>query len=202
MRRTSARRCSVAGSMLFLAALVATAAAQMPSPPDRDAKLGAMRELDFLVGDWRGSGWMQMGPQMRIDFKSREIVERKLGGMIVAIEGIHEGVPPGSTDSVTVHHAFAVLSYDAQAKKYRFRSWLENGLAGDYEATVNAGTLEWGYEDPRRGRIRYIIRLDDKGQWQETGDFSKDGTTWMPFFAMTLSRAAPGVAAPPGAPSR
>jgi hypothetical protein len=37
-------------------------------------------------------------------------------------------------------------------------------------------------------RIRYTIRLDDKGRWFEIGERSTDGATWTKFFEMTLAR--------------
>jgi hypothetical protein len=181
-RRLGLWICAALASSLF-----AAVAAQTPPPPDRDATLKAMHQLDFLLGDWRGSGWMQMEPQTRMDFQSRETLTSKLGGLIVTVESMHQGVTSGDTDSVTVLRNFGVISYDAQAKKYHFRSWLENGRSSNYDATVSEGRFEWGYPDTS-GRVRYVVRIDDQGRWQETGETSADGTTWRQILAMTLSR--------------
>lgn len=35
--------------------------------------------------------------------------------------------------------------------------------------------------------MRYIIGLNDKGQWYETGEFKKDDE-WNHFFEMTLNK--------------
>lgn len=51
---------------------------------------------------------------------------------------------------------------------------------------VDGDVIEWGYEDPR-GTTRYRIHISD-GRWEETGEFSPDGTSWYPFLGMTLFR--------------
>jgi hypothetical protein len=171
----------------LVAILVAVAAAPLPAPPDRDATRDAMRKLDFLVGDWSGSGWMQLGPDTRIDIQSRETLASKLEGMIVAVECAHEGVAPGNQDSLIVFRSFGVISYDTRAKKYNFRSWQESGRSADYDATVSESTFEWGTAEAS-GRVRHVVRIDDQGLWQETGETSPDGTHWRRISAMTLSR--------------
>jgi hypothetical protein len=45
----------------------------------------------------------------------------------------------------------------------------------------------WSMEHPQAGHIRYAIRV--KGlRWSETGESSRDGVSWTPFFEMTLTR--------------
>lgn len=171
----------------LVAILVSVAAAPLPAPPDRDATMDAMRQLDFLVGEWSGSGWMQMGPDTRMDIQSHETLTSKLGGMIVAVESLHEGEAPGIQDSLVVFRSFGVISYDTQARKYHLHSWQESGRSADYDATVSENAFEWGDSDAG-GRVRHVVRIDDQGLWQETGETSADGTHWRRISAMTLSR--------------
>jgi hypothetical protein len=36
--------------------------------------------------------------------------------------------------------------------------------------------------------MRFTVRLNEKGQWFEVGEFSRDGKAWQKFFEMTLER--------------
>jgi hypothetical protein len=89
-----------------------------------------------------------------------------------------------------VHQAYAVISYDATTKAYRMRSWLANGMSREFALELNAAGngFTWGWEDPRAGKLRYVMILTPEGKWRETGERSADGTTWMPFLEMTLTR--------------
>ena len=46
-----------------------------------------MKKLDWLVGHWKGTGWMQMGPQGRKEFTITETIQGKLDGLVLVIEG-------------------------------------------------------------------------------------------------------------------
>jgi hypothetical protein len=37
-------------------------------------------------------------------------------------------------------------------------------------------------------KIQYRIKLNEAGQWTETGEWSRDEETWNQFFGMTLDR--------------
>ncbi len=151
---------------------------------DPTAHLEAMKKLDFLVGHWEGEGWSEYRPGQRHPFQSIEIVESKLGGELLLIEGLHKN------GEATVHHAFAMLSYDTRAGQYRFRSYLSGRGGGNFEAKApEEGVMQWGMETPG-GQIRYTITLNDAGQWFEVGEMSQDGETWRQIFEMTLDRVA------------
>ena len=154
-------------------------------PPNSgpDEGLAAMQAISFLTGEWEGSGWMQRGPGEPHRVDSREMVESRLDGRVLLVEGLHyaEG-----TQEV-VHHAMAVLSYDPETKGYRFRSHLNNGRAGDYSAKLDGGNFVWMMEVPGRS-IRYTIKIEGN-QWNEVGESSTDGETWIQFFQMDLTRS-------------
>jgi hypothetical protein len=44
----------------------------------------------------------------------------------------------------------------------------------------------WSMDHPQAGHIRYAIRVK-AGRWSETGESSRDGVSWTPFFEMTLT---------------
>lgn len=144
-----------------------------------------MRALDILVGHWKGEGWTQRGPQ-RMTFTSEEIVEKKLGGAVLVVEGKHFGSGEGPTNGKLVHDALGVFSYDASTSRYRFQAYLGDGRATDAEAWFEDGKLHWKMQ-AGPVNIRYVIEIKDK-TWTENGEMSMDGTTWRPFFGMTLER--------------
>jgi len=145
-----------------------------------------MKRLDFLVGQWRGEGWMDFGPGQRRTFRQTESVQPKVDGAILLIDGLGKGKLPGKEEEVTVHNAFAVVSYDNKSKVFRWRAYRAGGNWIDTEAKVGDNTLEWGFHDERGSDIRFTILLNEKGQWLEAGEFSGDRKTWRKFFEMTL----------------
>ncbi len=81
------------------------------------------------------------------------------------------------------------MSYDKDTKVYRWRVYRADGSVIDTEAKVSGNTLVWGMRE-RGADIRFTITLNEKGQWIEIGEFSRDGKTWQKFFEMTLRRVA------------
>ncbi|HWR17492.1 MAG TPA: DUF1579 family protein [Terriglobales bacterium] len=155
--------------------------AQQP-PSTAPAQIDAMKQCSFLVGEWKGEGWMAMGPGDRRTFSQMETVESKLDGLVLQIEGLGK-----DASGKIVHHALATVAYDPESKSYRFRSYENHGRYLDTNAECNGSTLLWFMQAGPR-KIRYTIRLNEKQQWSEIGEASPDGTSWMKFFEMTLSR--------------
>jgi hypothetical protein len=157
-------------------------------PPTPTAQIEAMKELDFLVGRWQGGGWMEFVPGQRHEFQGTETVQKKLGGVGLLIEGLHTTVPAADRPAVPVHEALAVVTFDEQARSYRFDSHVANGRHALAEMTVQDGVAIWTMKNPM-GQMRYTIRLDDQGRWFEIGEMSRDGQSWRKFFEMTLAKA-------------
>lgn len=175
-------------SMLLAALLMVGAGVSLAQPP-ADAQRDAMKKLQFLVGEWKGEGWMEFAPGERRTFKAQETVLSKLDGLVLAIDGLHRGKVGGQGDDVIVHNAFGVIHYDAPNRKYRFRAHTARGNHEDAEAAVSDGQISWGMKIPQFGDVRYTIQLDDKGRWSEVGEVTRDGKS-RKFFEMTLERAA------------
>lgn len=170
--------------LLLLCLLSVPAVAQGPTA----SRPEEMKKLDFLVGKWSGEGWIQFGPGQRRTFRETEAVQLKVDGAIVLIDGLGKGNIPAQQEEVTVHTAFTVVSYDNKAMVFRWRAYRAGGDSIDTEAKVGDRSLEWGFHDERAGDIRFTIRLNEKGQWFEVGESSRDRTTWQKFFEMTLDR--------------
>ncbi len=143
---------------------------------DKEAQ-EAISRLKFIVGDWAGNGWRMGRNGERNMFDQTEKINLKLDGTAILIEGM------GKSNGKTIHDALAIISYNKTDSSYNFRSYLSNGLSGDFKAEVIEGKLYWY---PREN-MRYVIDVNDEGQWNETGEM-KRGNDWFQFFSMTLER--------------
>ena len=144
----------------------------------------AMKKMNFLAGDWKGEGWMTTPDGKRHAFRQTEKIQSKLGGLAILIEG--EG--KRKEDDVLFFQSLAIINYDEKNKRYRFVSQTSQGPYAESEAKVIEGGMEWGFRTPQGGRVRYIIKLTEKGEWFEVGEFSSDEKNWRKFFEMTLQR--------------
>src|SRR5687768_4475308 len=114
--------------VLCLAAIALPARSQ--GPPKPEAQLAAMAKLDYMAGTWNGEGWMDFGGR-RATFRGSEIVQEKLGGLALLVEGSFFARPPGAERDIPVHTTLAVISWDPAAQKYRFNTWLATGTSGE-----------------------------------------------------------------------
>lgn len=179
-------------AIILLSVAVPAAAQEQPARPQRPPKpqsqIDAISKLDFMVGDWSGSGWMQMGPT-KFPFRGSEKIVKKLDGTSILVEGAFLGKAPGSEVEVPVHSTLGVISFDPAAKKYRFATWLATGASGvhDLEILDDGKSWRWSVVHPSLGTTRYTTSFAD-GDWFEIGERSKDGKEWTKFFEMRLKK--------------
>src|SRR5436190_3901602 len=164
-------------------AVVVISVCAADQPTSKEVQRREMKKLDWFVGHWKGTGWMQMGPQERHEFTQSETIESKLEGLVLVIEGLGKAKEDGST----VHTALAFVSYDARGNKFRWHAFTPEGQM-DTEAKVGNDTLEWTLEIPQRGRMRYTITRNEKGEWFEIGEMIQEDQTRHKFFEMTLRK--------------
>ncbi|RAV98640.1 DUF1579 domain-containing protein [Pseudochryseolinea flava] len=148
-----------------------------------------MKVFEGWAGRWQGEGAMQMGPGEPKKSKVDEIVQLKLDGMVLLVEGKGFVVNPATKEETVVHHALAVLSYDKNTSQYKFKTYLKDGRSADAWFTVlGDNKFQWGFDVPGR-KIRYNITIDSaKKTWNEIGESSVDGTNWGKFFEMNLTK--------------
>jgi hypothetical protein len=148
-----------------------------------------MQRLDWLTGEWHGSGWIEMGPRGRLGFTQHEAVRPAAGGTVVVIDGLGTAPAPGGGPDRVVLSALGVIAFNAAAQSYHFRAYRGDGNVVEVEPTVGDQRFVWGYADPRAGDIRYTITRSEAGEWVEIGEASRDhGATWRQFFEMRLQR--------------
>ncbi|RYU96903.1 hypothetical protein [Emticicia agri] len=169
--------------ILFLLGVGFTPMAQ-PTLKPSPKLLEAMNKTYFLVGKWKGTGWIQFGPQKH-NFIQTENVSLKANNTVVQIEG--RGVAADDTNTV-IHQAYATVSYDLYNNKYLMRAIRGDGGHVDADFTILAdGAIEWKFKNPQAGEIKYTIRLVDN-KWVEKGEISRDGQNWIHFFEMSLAK--------------
>jgi hypothetical protein len=175
-------RLIIAG-LLALSALSAPAvAAAQPESVVRPTS-ERMAPFAWLIGNWRGAGWIILPDGTRHNVDSQETVTPRLSGNALLIEGRHNEA--GQPDRI-VHDAIALITWDSRANAYRFRSALATGMGGDFPITPTANGFTWGMTTPA-GQIEYVVTYEN-GVWTERGRRTgPDGRT-VDFFEMTLRR--------------
>ena len=172
----------ICAASLLLLATTPLAAQQAPTPEMEADTRSGMKVVDFLLGDWAGSGWI-MGPDgTRHEFLQTERIRPLLDGQVILIEG--RGTDATDT-TVVVHDAVAFIGYDAGAKRYIMRSFLPGGRTTQAEVEAEPGRFVWRIGST----VRYTITVDDEGRWHEIGEYTRDqGRTWQQFIEMRLVR--------------
>jgi hypothetical protein len=175
----------VLGSLCASISVLSRALAGQTAPAPR--AVVALRQMGFLIGEWDGDGWIQVGPERRT-FHEHESVRYAAGGAVVVVDGTGTVTSAGPSHGTIGHLAFAVLSYDSTTTTFRWRAFRKEGDEIEDQPTISDRKLVWGFAVPQAGRVRFTITLTPAGEWWEIGEFSRDGTTWAKFFEMTLKK--------------
>lgn len=147
----------------------------------------AVNKLRWMTGAWTGSSEVSVDGQTQIT-AIQETVRAALDGTILQIN-----VSATDKDSNTQHRSlaytsFSVISYDLRDKTYRWTTWRNNGDAFD-QKNFKVGDNSFEYTDRENGsEVRYKAVRGSKGEFLETGEYSKNGTDWTKFITMKLVR--------------
>ena len=116
-------------------------------------------------------------------FQQQENISLKANNTVLQIEGL------GKNESgQAVHQAFAIISFDSEKSVYQMLAVRADGKVIYPQISITeSGVLEWGFEVGNGGRVKFNIEIKDN-TWHETGNFSSDGTNWMPFLEMNLKK--------------
>ncbi|MFC5626386.1 hypothetical protein [Algoriphagus winogradskyi] len=136
-----------------------------------------VKKLSFLVGEWKGSGWMMGQDRVKRTFEQTENIQFKLDSTAILIEGL------GKSDGEIVHNALAIITSSGAENQFDFQSFLPSGQKGTFKSEIKEDVYYWYPAES----VRYIIKINEKGQWFEIGEFNQ-GDTWYTFLEMTLDR--------------
>ena len=145
-----------------------------------------MDALSFLSGKWRGDAKITQQGGVVVSVTQEETIEYKLDSLVLQVEGVGRNKTAPADISF---HALAYINYNAAKKGYEMKSYLKDGKQTDaFFKVVDANRYDWGFDVPG-GKIVYHITIDPATrQWNEKGEFSRDGTQWYPFFEMNLTK--------------
>ncbi|MEJ6790083.1 DUF1579 domain-containing protein [Brevundimonas sp. BR2-1] len=175
----SIRACLVLAAVLIAAPMAAQA--QTPASPNGSpAQRAALDRLAFLDGEWRGTATIH-GPGGTMELTQTERVGPMLGGSVRVIEG--RGY---AADGSTQFNAMAIVSWDARAGKYGFRSYAQ-GYSGDYAFEATEDGFRWETPAGPGARIRYVAVVKD-GTWHEVGTYVAEGQPPRGMIDMRLTR--------------
>jgi hypothetical protein len=172
--------------LILALTLLLTPTAAFSQTPD-SLSVSMMKKVAVFKGQWKGSGWISFAAGKKETFVQNEDVRTVTDGSMVTMEGLGQD---GSAEGKVVHRAFGVVFYDVMAQKLKIHAYKDGKfIAADAEVAQD-GSFLWGFDAPGgTGKIRYTIRINEKGQWYEVGQFSPDGgKTWFQNFEMTLDR--------------
>ncbi len=158
-------------------------------PPDFGGAIQVekMKPIQFLVGNWKGSGFYLAG-ERKIEVECSERVESAAGGTCLLIVGKHFMKGPND-QKLLIHDTAAMVRFDPNANKHRILTQLANGLGNDFELNVVEKGFDWGHKTEIAGTTRYTMTLTEKGEWFEIGERSTDdGKTWTKFLEMRMSK--------------
>jgi hypothetical protein len=170
--------------MRFLIALSLLLAASLGfcqgTPPVNKEVIEAMKEFAFITGEWEGEGWIIVNGQKHTTSINEKIIY-KAGNTVLTLEGLGKD----ASGKVT-HNAYGFMYYDAKSKEYRMRSFLAQGVGGEFKATAKNGVIVWTI--PSERTIRYTIKLDADGNWNEIGEVDLGNGKWFQFMETKLKK--------------
>lgn len=152
--------------------------------PNVEAQREAMKKLDFLAGKWSGEARVQRGPGDTIELIQTEEAQYKLGGLVLLIEGTGRS----KTDGKPVFRALATVSYDQAARAYRMRAYNDGRyLETELKLAERGRGFQWGFTF---GPIKtsYVMTINDRGEWIETGDVTAGEQPPRKFVALRVAR--------------
>ncbi len=187
-------RSSAVGLLSFLTLMMAlsvAASGQKPQPTQAEE----LKKLDFLLGEWKGTG-LEFGPDgSRQEFTQKAKVEAKKDGSELRVKdekkyksAMRMGVRMSRSSALS-----ATVFYDAERKLYRWQGGNRYGRANPLEAKlIDARTLQYGMPfsvtiEPSDGNRRTTIKVNEGGEWHETLEVWDRGR-WYKIEESTLKR--------------
>lgn len=152
---------------------------------DLTAHRKQLSTINYLAGKWKGTASIQQPGGKTLTLHQSETITWELDSLLMRIEGV--GTDPETKKKS--FHAFAIISYNPMTQQLGLRSYTHEGRQTDaYFNPISVNQFEWGFDLPaNRGKVRYTIVISETDKtWTEKGEFSPDGTRWMPFITMNL----------------
>lgn len=144
--------------------------------------------LFFIVGKWKGSGWMmtQNGKQYN---DITENVVCKLDCAVLSVEGLGTKTDSLTKKLITVHDAFGVISKDTKNNKWVMRAYKKGEVIDAEIVFVSEKVIRWELPIPNNGgTMRFTTDFTSTDKWKGTGEYSRDGKNWMIIMQTELTK--------------
>jgi hypothetical protein len=179
-------------SLIYITALLLTSSLVVSSqtpPVDRTAE---MKELNFLIGEWKGDGGrVRSDGTHEKDFSMKVKVQSDLKNSRLRIKYSKEfSLKFPQNVFLNLPFSYAVdVYYDETAKLYRWRVDSSNGRKHPYKAIVAGPRIfQWLLESDGPP-IRFTIDITDNGEWHEFSEsWSNKNGAWEIFEGALLKR--------------
>ena len=144
--------------------------------------------LSFMIGKWKGSGYM-MTREGKQFTTITESVFCKLDCAVLSVEGV--GTKPDSLTNkeIIVHDAFGVISKDPKSNKLIMRAYKKGEVIDAEMIMVGEKIIRWELPVPNNaGTMRFTTDFTTSGKWKGTGEYSRDGKSWMVIMQTELNK--------------
>lgn len=125
-----------------------------------------MRKLDFLVGDWKGKGWMYRVDGSRVEFSQSAKVKGEPDSSMLSVKGMKRYKVNFPSFSYFSRPSSVTIFYDEGANLYR---WRPKNSKNPFKAKlIDSQTLRWEMEFYGGNDTRTTIKVTEDGEWHET----------------------------------
>ncbi len=97
-----------------------------------------------------------------------ESIRFAVGGQVLVLEGLGRRLA-GGVPGDTVFQALGIIDWMPD-RGYRMRSWILNGLQGEFPIAATDSGFSWRTSVPG-GQMEYVMTLTPAGEWRERGTF-------------------------------
>ena len=144
--------------------------------------------LSFMIGTWKGSGYM-MTREGKQFTNITESVVCKSGCAVLSVEGKGTKQDSLTKKEIIVHDAFGVISKDLKSNKWVMRAYRKGEVIDAEIVTVSEKIIRWELPIPNNGgTMRFTTDYTTADKWIGTGEFSRDGKSWMVIMQTELNK--------------
>ncbi len=160
---------------------------QVPQPSGMVNPAEELKKLSFLVGNWKGDGYLISSPTERKTFRMTQTVTAKLRGSLYLVDqsGLETG--EGASKGNPMMESLGMVSFDVTRGGFNMHLRSQGGQPIEGEAKLEKGNFVWGYGLPDGGFVRFTSTVKENA-WHEKGEITQDGKTFFTFMEMNLKK--------------
>ncbi len=115
-----------------------------------------MKNLAWIVGTWKRTGWTHIGPERR-STSVTETVQRKLDARLLVVHGLGK-----NSEGSVVHERLGIISFDPEKNLYTFATYVKEDHAPSRTQTLRAIIGEVSRDEPEAGIMQERTGADDR----------------------------------------